>query len=235
MKSNKEFKEIFIIRHGESTFNEQYNELEDPYLFDARLTEFGEKQANQLSNNVRELLKDVELVITSPLTRALDTTKIGLLNLIKDKSIKCLVSPIHRELLTTSDDNGRIKSIIEKEYPEFDFSLINDERWWIPEIDDLFEIKSNLSIDINQYFKKSPFRESESLLLKRIEEFKKFLLTRSESIIAVVGHADFFYYLTQPQDLPMNNCQIIKFNLSLSDSKISNPIYLTDDNNQIIN
>ncbi|KAN0042484.1 hypothetical protein ACTFIV_005051 [Dictyostelium citrinum] len=222
-------KEIFIIRHGESTFNKHYNEFEDPYLFDARLTEFGEKQANQLSSdNVREFLKDIELVVTSPLTRALDTTKIGLLPLIKDKSIKCLVSSIHRELLTTSDDNGRIKSVIEKEYPEFDFSLVNDERWWIPDMEELIELKTNFSIDTNQYFKKIPFRESESQLLKRVEQFKQFLLNRPESSIAVVGHADFFYYFTQPHDLPLNNCQIIKLNLSLFDSKILNPIYLTN-------
>ncbi|KAM9957614.1 hypothetical protein ACTFIW_012580 [Dictyostelium discoideum] len=224
----KEVKEIYIIRHGESTFNKNYNEFEDPYLFDARLTELGKEQANQLSGNVNSLLNNIELVITSPLTRALDTTKIALLQLIKDKSIKCLVSSIHRELLTTSDDNGRIKSIIENEYPEFDFSLINDQRWWIPEMDELIELKTNFSIDTDQYFKKIPFRESESSLLKRVEQFKQFLLSRPESSIAIVGHADFFYYFTQPHDLPLNNCQIIKLNLSLSDSKILNPIYLTN-------
>ncbi|EGC36400.1 hypothetical protein DICPUDRAFT_31945 [Dictyostelium purpureum] len=213
-------KTIYLIRHGESTFNVAYDNKVDPYLFDARLTQVGENQASQLSEHVMEHLKDVELVITSPLTRALETTKRSLSKLLESNSnIKCIVSPLHREVLMTSDDNGRERSIIEKEYPEFDFQSL-EERWWIPEF--CPELKSDLSIDTHKVFMKTPFRESESLFLERIRQFKQLLLSRPESNIAVVGHGDFFYYLLDEKMEDIPNCKIIKW---LIDSTVE-PSYL---------
>ncbi|KAK5579415.1 hypothetical protein RB653_009098 [Dictyostelium firmibasis] len=202
-------KKVYFIRHGQSTFNIAYlaNNKVDPFLFDARLTEEGEKQANELSENVEKYLKDVELVITSPLTRALCTTRRGFGKFLKENQhIKCLISPLHSETLMTSDDNGRPRSIIEKENLDFDFNSLEERWWYLPP-----SIKDDLSIDTELYFKTNGYQEPIESILKRIEEFKKFLLSRTESTIAVVGHSDYFYRFFDCTLPYMKNCQIVSW------------------------
>ncbi|EGC30452.1 hypothetical protein DICPUDRAFT_157828 [Dictyostelium purpureum] len=193
---------------GQSTFNVAFlaNNRVDPFLFDARLTEIGEGQASALADNAEIHLQNIQVVITTPMTRALDTTRRGLSKLIKNKGINCVVCPLHRETLTTSDDNGRPISIVKTEFPEFDFSTIEERWWYLPE-----EIKSDFTIDHEEYFKKSPFKEPEEVIAKRVQDFKEYLLSRPESHIAVVGHCDFFYHLLDKKHPHMKNCQIIKF------------------------
>ncbi|EAL62518.1 phosphoglycerate/bisphosphoglycerate mutase family protein [Dictyostelium discoideum AX4] len=202
-------KKVYFIRHGQSTFNIAYlaNNKVDPYLFDARLTEEGEKQANELSENVEKYLQDVELIISSPLTRALCTTRRGFGKFLKENSnIKCLVSPLHSETVITSDDNGRPRSIIEKENPDFNFGDLQERWWYLPS-----SIKDDLSIDTELYFKTNGYKEPIESILHRIEEFKKFLLSRNESTIAVVGHSDFFYHFFDRSIPHMKNCQIVSW------------------------
>ena len=64
---------VLCIRHGESTFNAAARAAAiDPLHFDARLSAIGREQVRQARTAV--LRYPVELVITSPLTRALQTT-----------------------------------------------------------------------------------------------------------------------------------------------------------------
>jgi broad specificity phosphatase PhoE len=65
-------KKILCIRHGQSAYNAAFEATGiDPIIPDARLTPLGEQQVAV----ARETLRDtnVDLVITSPLTRALQT------------------------------------------------------------------------------------------------------------------------------------------------------------------
>ena len=69
-------KGIYLIRHGQSTYNELFDSSGiDPVHFDAPLSRLGAKQVE----NARQAAKNLgaELVVTSPLTRALETA-IGL-------------------------------------------------------------------------------------------------------------------------------------------------------------
>ena len=64
---------ILCIRHGQSTANVAWeNDAEDPLQIDARLTAKGEAQVRAARERLRH--EPVELVITSPLTRALQTS-----------------------------------------------------------------------------------------------------------------------------------------------------------------
>ena len=63
---------VHLIRHGESTFNAAYQETgADPIDFDAPLSPTGHRQV-ALRRAAFDALA-VELVVTSPLTRAIET------------------------------------------------------------------------------------------------------------------------------------------------------------------
>src|SRR6478752_7290074 len=63
---------VICIRHGESTFNAAWRETStDPLHFDAPLSPVGFEQVRSARTAVEAL--PVDLVVTSPLTRALQT------------------------------------------------------------------------------------------------------------------------------------------------------------------
>ena len=80
-------KDVYFIRHGESMYNKWRREsfrnpcvlccVCDPKLFDAGLSPAGEAQVRALHGELRSAqhpwLDEVELVVTSPLTRAIET------------------------------------------------------------------------------------------------------------------------------------------------------------------
>ena len=68
------FKRIHFIRHAEGTHNVN-REYKNIINLDARLTELGEKQCKDLAEELidRRILQTSELVVTSPLTRCLQT------------------------------------------------------------------------------------------------------------------------------------------------------------------
>ena len=64
--------DIFLIRHGQSTFNVHYETTGvDPLHFDAPLSPLGHEQV--LHSRADAVALCVDLVVTSPLTRALQT------------------------------------------------------------------------------------------------------------------------------------------------------------------
>ena len=65
-------KTVLCIRHGESTFNAAWRvNPVDPLHFDAPLTDLGRRQVAQARSALARY--PVEIVLTSPLTRALQT------------------------------------------------------------------------------------------------------------------------------------------------------------------
>ena len=67
-------KTILCIRHGESTFNAAWRvNPVDPLHFDAPLSELGRGQVSQARSMLARY--PVEVVLTSPLTRAMQTAQ----------------------------------------------------------------------------------------------------------------------------------------------------------------
>ena len=63
---------VYVIRHDQSEFNAVHTEGDlDPMIFDAPLTKKGRIQAVKVRGQVMEL--GIQQVITSPLTRAIQT------------------------------------------------------------------------------------------------------------------------------------------------------------------
>jgi broad specificity phosphatase PhoE len=167
-------KRLILIRHGSSTANEfMYRPgnrwgdatfTDDISFVDAPLSQKGLMQAKKLQekfaqeyfkNNDNELniqniqVDDNLLVVTSPLTRCIQTMMIGVLpNLISLNADlgteakkaptrpKVIVQPLATERVYTASDTGRPVTELKKEYPQLDFDTcfddnnFNPESWW---------------------------------------------------------------------------------------------------------
>jgi len=179
-------KTVLCIRHGESTFNAAWRaNAVDPLHFDAPLSAVGHEQVRQARTAV--LGYPVELVITSPLTRALQTT----VRLFGDhpSAPRIEVSAILRERAESSCDVGRSPTDLSAEFPALDFGHL-DGVWWHAE-----GIPDHRGVCI----------EPVPVVQARVAEFRGHLSSRPESIVAVVGHGTFLLYLT---GRALGNCEV---------------------------
>ena len=176
----------FLIRHGQSTFNELFDATGiDPLHYDARLTSKGRNQVVATKEAAQRL--GVDLVIVSPLTRAIETC----LGLFDPEQTRIIVSSLHRERLEHSCDIGRHPNALSVEFPMLDFSNL-DECWW-----------HNGTKDI-----RSVSVEPDDVVSSRIAEFSTWLERRPEQRVAVVGHGTFFHRLTGRH---FDNCEIVEW------------------------
>jgi broad specificity phosphatase PhoE len=174
---------VHLIRHGQSRFNAEWERHKrDPMIVDAPLTDLGHEQARRLSPTLAGL--GVEAVITSPLTRAIQTT----LNVFPDRSVPIMVDDTHREYLWSSCDVGRSPTVLAREFQDLTFDHLNDPWWHCPSGDPTRVEKETLSG-----------------VMTRVEGFLDVLRTRPERRIAVVGHCTFFWLLTGHL---MQNCEV---------------------------
>jgi glucosyl-3-phosphoglycerate phosphatase len=96
---------IYLIRHGQSTFNALFDlNPVDPLHFDARLSQLGIGQVTAARQAASEI--PVDLVVVSPLTRAIQTA----VGLFGDANIPMIITDLHRERLEHSCDVGRSPS-----------------------------------------------------------------------------------------------------------------------------
>ncbi len=120
-------KTVHCIRHGQSTFNAHWEQGGgvDPLHFDAVLSDLGQQQVKAAAAAVRAV--PYELVVTSPLTRAIQTT----LGLFADHPAapKIQVECLHRERLDSSCDVGRSPALLRSEFPALTFDHL-EEVWW---------------------------------------------------------------------------------------------------------
>lgn len=182
---------ILCIRHGQSTFNAFAAESGgDPLHFDAPLSKLGEEQVRA----ARVKLKDVQVdvVITSPLTRALQTAA----GIFADhpSSPPIVVESLHRERVENSCDVGRSPSILAQQFPAFVLDHL-PEVWWH---DDGNPDERGICV------------EPVEAVARRADEFRAWLSQRPERVIAVVGHGTFFYNLTGRM---LANCEVAQFTL----------------------
>jgi broad specificity phosphatase PhoE len=132
---------IFLIRHAESAFNIlKANALAEnkdcfplkykPELVDCTISPKGVSQAESVAEKLAS--ENIAIVISSPLRRCLQTTKIIFEN-HKNKP-KVIVWPIVREIFESSCDIPDDIEVIKKEFPEYDFSAFEefkDDNIWV--------------------------------------------------------------------------------------------------------
>jgi len=182
---------VHCIRHGQSTFNAAYELAQnDPLHWDAPLTELGREQAAAAAAQVREV--PYELIVTSPLTRALQTT----LRIFEDhpSADRIRVESLHCENLENSCDVGRAPGALKQDFPGLSFDHL-DEVWW----------HNNGEPDHRGLVPEPP-----DALAERVRVFRGWLEARPEGLIAVVGHGTFFHHLTGRF---LRNCKIATLEL----------------------
>lgn len=176
-------KTIHLIRHAQSTFNAAYAEAAtDPFHFDARLSPLGLAQLEKTRDRARQLPCDV--VITTPLTRALQTAT-GLFGGHARIEVECL----HREWQEHSCDMGRSPRLLAQEFPHLAFGHLDDP-WW-----------HHADADAN-----GVAVEPMDSLHARVAAFRRWLVARPEDAVVVIGHGCFFRHLTGRE---FANCEIL--------------------------
>ncbi|GLT93688.1 hypothetical protein SLE2022_114670 [Rubroshorea leprosula] len=192
---------LHLVRHGQAMHNVEGDKNRDallsPHLFDAKLSPLGCEQVDQLRKHFHAsgLLNRIDLVITSPLLRAIQTavgvfggnqSYIDRVKMAKESVTPANEGDIDFDVVSTPncpkimavelcrDRNGlrpcdkrRRVSDYQLLFPSLDYSMMDsdEDNLWIPDI-----------------------RESEEELVARGMKLMKWLWTRPEKEIAVVSH-----------------------------------------------
>jgi broad specificity phosphatase PhoE len=184
-------RKILCIRHGESTFNAAWSSSPvDPLHFDARLSALGREQVRQAREVV--LGYPVELVLVSPLTRALETA-VGLFRDHPDAPAMRIV-PLLRERVENSCDVGRAPTELASEFPALDFAHLSSV-WWHTD---------------GEADPRGVCVEPDAVVRARVDEFRRSLSGYDQDVIAIVGHGTFLRHLT---GRALANCEVAELDL----------------------
>ena len=182
---------ILCIRHGQSTFNAAWATTgTDPLHYDARLSELGREQVRDTRASL--LRYPVEIVLVSPLTRALQTA-VGLFDGHPGKPAMRIV-PLLRERVENSCDVGRSPAELAADFPALAFEHVPSVWWHVDGVAD----------------ERGVCLEPEAVVRGRVDAFRSLLRERPERVIAVVGHGTFLRHLT---GRPFANCEVVELSL----------------------
>ena len=194
-------KVIHLVRHGRTEMNDYLREnhwadpdFVDPMMIDTRLTSVGETQALALREVARGLDPVPELIVASPLRRALRTAELAFGEAGEDEvlgDVPRVVCALARERLFHGSDIGRLVSELSGDHADWDMSELGDGAWWYaPEGRDPF---TTAELEPAETFE------------ARMEEFVAWLEDRPEKSIAVVSHWGVCYSLTGDE---FQNCEL---------------------------
>jgi len=156
-------KRVCFVRHGQGDHNAS---LKGWQLCDPPLNKTGEGQVAVLATELKPHLKEFDLIVVSPLTRAMQTGTGG----FAGTKAEWMVHPLLRERMGAPCDTGRTKCELLQSFPQLvRFKGVDemDEVWW-----------------------STAFFEWD--LMARVEELEDWISARPEKTIAVVGHGGLF-------------------------------------------
>ena len=167
-------KTLYLIRHGIAQHNVLFDRLGKQIFYDERyydtsLTNKGHEQSLNLGRKLKKNnYNDIDLVLTSTLTRCLESTY----NIFKDFKKPIIALDILKEYpqgLQTCNKRDFRDNLIEK-YPLIDFSFVetNPDLMW-----------------------NKKREESLEELVERIRYLNKFIYSRPEKNIVIVSHSSF--------------------------------------------
>ncbi|KAH7402152.1 phosphoglycerate mutase [Phaeosphaeria sp. MPI-PUGE-AT-0046c] len=162
---------LLLIRHAQAL----HNVAGDWSFHDPKLSELGEQQSRELHESLKasKIGNEVELIVVSAMRRTLQTATIGLDWLIQ-KGVQVIPDANWQENADKPCDTGSPISIMEEEFPTYDFSSVD------PSYPDK---TTNLA--------SNPYAFTEKAILARGQTCLKALYDRPEKVIAVVTHSGF--------------------------------------------
>lgn len=115
---------MILLRHGQSEFNLHFTRTRrDPGIEDPSLTPLGRSQAEAAA--LALVGEGITRIIVSPFTRALQTAA----PVQQALGLQAQVNPLVRERGAFTCDIGSPRSTLAREWPEHDFSAV-EEIWW---------------------------------------------------------------------------------------------------------
>ena len=210
-----ERKTIHIVRHGESVYNaiDRYSRsLEDPFVFDAPLTDLGRQQALALKDKLIHLVQSKHsglkssdvLWVTSPLTRCIQTMLTAYNQYTKTLRLEDKLEELPMikvcchmaEHLATTGDIGRPRSLLVKDFPKIaeSFEDLEEMWWWQP--------GKNCALNM-----KFDSREPKKNLQKRVGLFRQWLHSQPHKVIIAFGHSTFWKEFSG-NGTRLKNCEV---------------------------
>lgn len=187
-----------FVRHGEAAHNVLIaggKAEEGRAILDPHLTELGNEQASKLADEVAPSYKNFDIIVTSPLSRALQTTAH-----VYDKmrNARVIVTALHTENgIPVGGDpkagkpcqRGESVATLRPRYPPtWDWAAVDHDRNW--------------TTDGEGFFVPLPVQH-------RLPLFREFLeRLPADKDILVVGHSGFFKELFG-QEQKMANCELL--------------------------
>ncbi|GAQ80206.1 hypothetical protein KFL_000480470 [Klebsormidium nitens] len=164
-------------------------------IFDVPLSTLGFKQAAALQKKLPGL--KAEVILVSPLTRALQTCQEALGSL----QVPVEVTSRHAEHVACCGDVGRPPSVLAAEFLAFDLSRVQSVWWYSP-------------AGAPNHALSGTFLSRESMvhLRERVQRFRAYLLQRPERTLVVIGHSTFFRELLGSKRR-MAHCEIVQLRL----------------------
>mmetsp|Transcript_16094 Transcript_16094/g.29428 ORF Transcript_16094/g.29428 Transcript_16094/m.29428 type:complete len:221 (+) Transcript_16094:712-1374(+) len=204
---NEKARLLYLIRHGEGIHNvaerefgkehwESVEALTEKY-FDAPLNDVGERQCAELQSSFQKAteggMPPVDTIIVSPLTRAIETAKLGLAH-IWGKVPTYAVDLCRERYGKNLCDKRKSVTELKKLHPEINFDLFMDSQE-----DEAF----------------TPVRETDEAIEQRIAAFYNWLTHHTPTAwgtVAVVGHSSFMAHSVQWLQAPYHwpsNCECV--------------------------
>lgn len=177
---------ITFIRHGQSEFNRHWAATGmDPRIRDAPLSELGHEQVR--AARAAALALEPDVVISSPLTRALQTA----IGLFGDGPAPIIVDAAHRERVTNTDDIGSPPAELAARFPLLRFDHLDPIWWHQGPLDEL-------GVPV----------EPDDVFHGRVTSFLASLNEVAHPRIVVVGHGTFFARILGRH---LDNCEIAPY------------------------
>ncbi|KAK9909000.1 hypothetical protein WJX75_005890 [Coccomyxa subellipsoidea] len=128
-------KTLHLQRHGQTVMNVFLSQrpygspgFVDPLIFDTSLTDVGVEQARNARRKAKGLRPPPELLVVSPLSRALHTADLAFPPTLVD--CPRIMHPLARERLYLSSDVGLTRSQLSKEWQHYSTEYVDKEVWW---------------------------------------------------------------------------------------------------------
>jgi broad specificity phosphatase PhoE len=218
-------KTIVFLRHGCTYMNEHLGrshsfgapnfsdvfEAEEMHKYrDSPLSARGIQQAQQLQKSRPEFVQDLDLVVTSPLTRALQTFELGVKDHVQDH-VPIIALPHAAERLYLISDQGRPVPELQNQFPYVDFVTgfetdnavggSDGDSWWYQHQRDVRYAEWRPTGKGQRYACPG---EPDHAFEERMLRLLKWLEDRPESKIAVVCHWGVIDWML---DVDFDNCQ----------------------------
>lgn len=180
-------KHLHLIRHAQGTHNvnQEYRDIKN---MDARLTDLGVEQCRNMAKKIESgqhaAVLEADLIVTSPMTRCIQTTLLTMEPLIARGTTNLLVHENVRETVNFNCDRRRAISEIQPEFDLLDFTHTHADH---------DAIWQHYEERLGSYEEYTYHRESAEIhkVAERARQFFQWLAQRDEERVVVCSHAAF--------------------------------------------